>query len=514
MKNWRGFFEIVKFPIEVLFIAFILSGVGNILTNSVFGLDALINNDYVRMFAEVLMKSGQFIIVNFPFLFLIRLVARKNGSSVTIISGLAGYVVFLITTMLVCSSSLTSTAYSSILGISLSKSTIASYSGITKYPLQTGLLGAMAVVSLTLLAFNQTRKRNEYGFFSFMSKEIMCVLITIVYSALAGILVSLVWPFVMMGVDKLVDFISVDTTNPINLTLYGILDGLFSTLNLGTLIKTPFWYNIQGGSWVGVSGSVATGDVGVWSAQLLNSSVTSQAGRFITPYYILNIFAVPGIIWAMYSLETNPLEKNKVRTLCIVATVVSMASGTILPMQLLLMFLAPLLFVVHLACTGILFGLLQGFHIYLGFNSTDTSTLTSLPGTLPELITYLTNDSLRNTILILFIIGAITLLLYFFITRLYFENFAIDLFKTGDEERLVKGTLKALGGIDNIKAIESNCFNVSVSLFDVERIDVARLKRLGASRVSQNKQGYYVLAFGSKSTMIRRDILKEKRVSQ
>lgn len=514
MKTWRGLFEIVKFPIEVLFIAFILSGTGNLLTNSIFGIDALINNNYVRMFAEVLMKSGQFIIVNFPFLFLIRLVARKNGSSVTIVSGLAGYIVFLITTMLVCSASLTSTAYSSILGISLTKSTITSYTGITKYPLQTGLIGALVVVSLTLLAFNQTRKRNEYGFFSFMSKEIMCVLITIIYSMLAGIVVSMAWPFVMMAVDKLVDFIAVDTTNPINLTLYGILDGLFSSLNLGTLIKTPFWYNIQGGSWVGVSGSVATGDVAVWSAQVLSDSVTSQAGRFITPYYVLNLFAIPGIIWAMFSLETNPLEKNKVRTLCIVATIVSMVSGTLLPMQLMLLFLAPLLFVIHLACTGILFGLLQAFHIYLGFNSTDTSVLTSLPGTLPELITYLSNDSYRNTILILLIVGAITLLVYFFMTRLYFENFAVDLFKTGDEERLVKGTLKALGGIDNIKGIESNCFTLSVSLFEAEKLDVARLKRLGASRVSQNKAGYYVLAFGSKSTMIRRDILKEKRISQ
>lgn len=514
MKNLRGLFEIVKFPIEVLFVAFMLTGIGNLLTNSVFGIDALINNDYVRMFAEVLMKSGQFIIINFPFLFLMRMVSRKNGSSVTIVSALLGYIVFLIATMLVCTSSLTSTAYSSILGISLTRSNVVSYTGITKYPLQTGLIGALIVVSLTLLSFAQTRKQNEYGILSFISKETKCVILTMLYSALAGIIVSCAWPFVMMGVDKIVDFISVDTTNPINLTLYGIVDGLFSTLNLSTMIRNPFWYNIQGGSWVGVSGNVATGDVGVWATQILANSVTGQAGRFITPYYILNLFAVPGMIWAMFSLETNPLQKTKVRTICIVATIVSFVSGTLLPMQLMLLFLAPLLFVMHLACTGILYGLLQGLHLYLGFNSTETSTMTSLPGTLPELITYLPEESLRNTILILFIVGAVTLLIYFFMTRVYFEYLAVDLFKTGDEERLVRGTLKALGGIENIKAIESNCFSLSVSLYDYEKIDIPRIKRLGASKVSQNSLGYYVLSFGNKSTMLRKDILKEKRVSQ
>lgn len=514
MKNWRGVFEIVKFPIEVLFIAYILSGTGNLLANNIFGIGTLINNDYVNMFAETLQKSGQFIIVNFPFLFLIRLVARKNGTSVTIMSALVGYIAFLITTMLVCSSSLTSTAYSSILGLSLTKSNIASYTGITKYPLQTGLIGALCVVGVTLLSFNQSKKRNEYGLFSFVSKETMCVILTLLYSILVGVVISFLWPYVMMCVDKLVNFISADTTNPVNLTLYGILDGLLSTFNLGTWIRNPFWYNIQGGSWVGVSGSIASGDVGVWSAQILANSVTGQAGRFITPYYVLNIFAVPGIIWAMCTLETNPIQKGKVRTLCIIATIVSMVSGTLLPIELMLLFLAPLLYVLHIAMTGVLFGVLQGFHIYLGFNSTETSTMTSLPGTLPELITYVTNDNLRNTILLLLIVGAITLVVYFFVTRLYFERLAIDLFKTGDEERLVKSTLKAIGGIENLKAIESNCFNISVALYDTEKIDIPRLKRLGASRIVLSNTGYYVLSFGGKSTMLRKGIEQERRVAE
>ena len=112
MKKWRGLFEIVKCPIEVLFLAFLLCGIGNLLTNNIFGIVYLIDNDYVKMFAEVLMRIGQFIIVNFPLLFLLRIVTRKNGSSMTIMSAFAGYVAFLCTTMIVTRTDLTTTAYS------------------------------------------------------------------------------------------------------------------------------------------------------------------------------------------------------------------------------------------------------------------------------------------------------------------------------------------------------------------------------------------------------------------
>lgn len=510
MKKWRGLFEIVRFPIEVLFVAFLLSGVGNLLTNNIFGISYLINNDYVSMFAEVLMKGSQFVIVNFPLLFLIKLVARKNGSSVTIISAIIGYVTFLCTTMLVAKSDMTSTAYSSILGLSLSKSTIASYSGTTRYPLQTGLLGIAVIAFGTLLIFNKTKNKNEYGLFSFISKETACVLNVFAYSGIVGILFAIGWPYIMAVVDKLVSFISVDTTNPVNLTLYGILDGLFSTLNLGTLIRQPFWFSSNGGSSIGITGVVATGDVSVWAAQIASGTITGQAGRFITPYYILNIFAIPGMIWGMFSLETNPLKKNRVRVVCIIATIVSMISGTLLPVELMLLFLAPLLYIGHLACMGILFGTLQALHLYLGFNSTEVSTMTALPGTLPELITYVTNSQLRTTILWLMVVGAVMMLLYFFMTRMYFESFAIDLFRTGDKERLVKGVLKALGNLENIKGIESDCFLLSVAIYDANKIDIARLKKLGASKVVETATGYDIY-LGSTSTIVRKGIEKEKR---
>ena len=108
------------------------------------------------------------------------------------------------------------------------------------------------------------------------------------------------------------------------------------------------------------------------------------------------------------------------------------------------------------------------------------------------------------------VVGAVMMLLYFFMTRMYFESFAIDLFRTGDKERLVKGVLKALGNLENIKGIESDCFLLSVAIYDANKIDIARLKKLGASKVVETATGYDIY-LGSTSTIVRKGIEKEKR---
>lgn len=511
MKDWRGIFEIVRFPIEVVFIGMLLLGIGNLLTNSVFGIVYLIENDIVKMIAEVLYKTGQFLIVNFPLLFLIRWVTRKNGSTITVISVIAGYITFLVTTMLFTRTDLSSTAFYSTFGISLSKSSVSSLTG-TRYPLQTGLLGSFAISFVTLLAYNQSRKRNEYGFFTFVSKESVCIIRTIFYSFLVGIVFSYVWPYLVLFTNQIISFISVDTTNPVNLSLYGILDRLYSTFNLGSLIRTPFWYNANGGSWIGLTGNVAQGDVNVWTAQVFSSSITGQAGRFITPYYILNIFAIPGMIWGMYSMQKNPFQKGRSRLVCIIATLISLVSGSLLPMELVLLFLSPVLYLLHLGCTGILYALLQILHIYLGYNNSDTLTVSALPGTLPEFIAYCTNPDLQMTIIYIATIGVVTAFLYFFMTRFYFKHMAVDIFRTGDLKRITEGTLKAFGGIENIKATSSDCFILYVTLYDATKLDTDRLKRLGASKVVETRMGYEIY-YGGSSTMIQKQLEQTRRDS-
>ena len=502
MRNWRSFYEILKFPLEIILIAFIMLGTGNLLTNPALGISAYITSEYVRAAAEMFMTGGRFVIVCFPLVFLIRLVTRRSGSGTTVLSALAGYLAFLAATIFFTRADLPATAYSSIVGMSVSRSSIPAFNQGVHYPLQTGVVATVIVAAITNWSYNRTRKRNEDGIFAFISKEASVAIRTVFLCALSGIAVSFVWPFFIAFIQRVIRFISVDTSNPVNLGLYGIMNRLLGVMNLGTLIRTPFWYTNAGGSWVNLAGVSIAGDVNIWTNQLPSNALVGMAGRFFTPYYILNIFAVPGMIWAMYSLHTDAMERRRLRVTCLIASAASLVCGTLLPLELMLVLLCPLLFVFHLGYTAVLYAVCQSLHMYLGYASSDTFTITALPGTLPEYLNYIQYPSLSQTLLYVAAAGVISMVIYFLVTRLYFRHMAIDLFDNGNRDRLVKATIKAAGGVENIKMTQSGISSMTLSVYDPNKADMDRLKKMGAFRIYETRAGY-VICFGAASTMIR-----------
>ena len=510
MRSRHSFYEILKYPIEVLLIAVIMIGVGNLLSNRSLGIVYSIDNDRIIVLAEMILRAGQFIIVNFPFIFLIRLSVRQGGSATSVISAVCGYISFLTATMFFASTSLPTTAYSSIFGLSISNSASSALSHSTHYPLQTGMIGAVIVAIITLWSFNRSKVRNEYGLFSFVSKEASVTIRTVLFSFAAGAVVSFIWPYVLMFITKIVNFIASDTTNPVNLALYGISDRFFGVFNLGTLIRQPFWYGSSGGSWNNIAGVSIAGDVNIWTSQLASSGVTGMVGRFITPYYVLNIFAVPGMILGLYSLMSSRLERSRRRVLFLIGIVTSVMFGTLLPLELLLLVLCPLLFLFHLGYTGILYGLFQALHVYLGFKSTDSTTLTALPGTFPELFSYLSNTTMTRTLVVLTVVGLFSFVIYFAATRFYFRHMAVDLFRTGDKDRLIQGTIEAVGGLVNIKDVYSSITTLNISVYDPNVIDVARLRQLGSHKVYETRSGY-TICYGAPSKMVELGIGKALR---
>ncbi len=502
MRRLQSLYEVLYFPICVLIAAFFSLGLGNLLTNQAFSSIIDIRSDFVILIANVLMRLGSFVIVNFPLIFLIRLVARKSGSATTIISAFCGYIAFNVVTMYFARTNLVSTAYSSILGISMTTVGTTTARSTTHYPLQTGLLATFVISAITLASYNGSRIRNEYGFLSFISRDTWCVIRTVVLSMIAGVGSAYVWPYLISVIQKLIDISAADTTNPVNLAIYGVTERILGVLNMATLVRSPFWYGANGGSWISMAGAAVMGDVNIWTAQETAGSIAGMTGRFITPYYVLNLFAVPGFVWSLYFLQTDRLERRRTRMFYVLLTLISLFAGVLLPIELLMLVLSPFLFLCHVLFTGILFGFLQSFHIYLGFFNTGTATLTALPGTLMELLTYISHASLSRNLLGVLIVGIVSFAIYFLFARFYFKYLAADLFHTGVKNTIVKEFVRAVGGVENIKLTHSSAERLIVSLYDPSKLNVAKVRELGASRITETKAGY-AFSFGEKSTMIR-----------
>ena len=509
MRRWKTFFEIVLFPIKVLVIGFVLLGIGEFLVNENFALFYTITNQYILILSRLLILTGRFIIANFPILLVLKFVSKRTNSSATIIMGLTGYVVFIMTTMLFAPTNLPATSYGDILGISYSALNTATGILTTRFPLQTGLFGSFIVGLCTHNAYHISRGKQNYGLFASVDKNSYGVVLNVIFCMLAGIAVALCWQYLDRYMQQVISFVASDITNPINMFIYGIFDRLLSIFYMGSTIREPFWYTALGGSWNSITGEAVLGDVNIWSMIMDQGQSALSYGRFITPYYVLNIFAIPGMLLGMFTIYTDKIRRNRLVAFLFFLIIVSVLTGTLLPVEIFLLFLCPLLLLFHIIYTGLLFGVFEYLGVYLGFNYSGDVT-TALPGKLVDYLVLLRSVDYFRTLRLIFIVGLVSFVVYFLVTRIYFKYLSFDLFDLGKKKEMVSGFTDAVGGIENIRMTNASPYRLIVQIVDIDKIDLVKLQRLGATRVSRTRAGL-AFSFGSSSYMIKR--LLDKQIS-
>lgn len=512
MKRWHAFYEALQLPLKMLFLAILFLGIGNLITNQVFSPYWTIDNQYVILFAEAITRIGTFLVVYFPFIFFLRLVSRKSNGITTILIGIMGYFTFIIFTIFFASNTLPSAAFSSIFGISLPSSQLAAFAGKVQYPVQTGMVGVILITITTRIAYKQSRNKSAYGLLAFVDRDMWAMILNFIYSIAMAFIICFVWQYLFQSIDQISRFIASDISNPINIFIYGVADRVFSVFGLGSFIRQPFWFGNLGGSWINLVGESVAGDVGIWTTMVSQNLVPATAGRFITPYYVLNIFAVPGMIWAFYATYTDKVEKRRIRLFFVLATLLSIFAGTLLPLEIMLLLLCPLLFLFHVTYTGILFGLFQALKVALGFSYFGNVNV-GLPGNLLEFMNFARNPNYSHVILTICVVGVISLIIYFLITRLYFKYLAIDLFNNGTSRNIIDKTIDAMGGTSNIKMLHASVNRLTIQVFDPSILKLSILADLGATRIVETRAGYSI-DYGSGSTMIKRGIEKQLRAVQ
>lgn len=91
MRRWHSLLEIIQFPLKMLFVAIILTGLGTLITNQSLSVFWSVNDRNILLLADLFKRTGSFIIVNFPFFVMIKFLATKSNSSVPIMIGITGY---------------------------------------------------------------------------------------------------------------------------------------------------------------------------------------------------------------------------------------------------------------------------------------------------------------------------------------------------------------------------------------------------------------------------------------
>lgn len=514
MRRWRSYLEISGFPLKVMYLAAILLGSSALVLNPNF-VTFMGSLDVVNLGAEVLKAIASSIVLLFPLIFLMKTVDRRDDDPMITVAALVGYVTLHTVTMFINTSALESPIFRSSFGSILDVTTFNSLTQTIVNPIYTGLIGALFVFSTTRFAYKLTRGRSAYGIWNFVDKQTALILWSILFAIIGGVIIAFAWPFFVQGAQWLYEFIARDLTNPVNLFLYGVVDRISDTLGLGLWVRKLFWFGELGGSWSDAFGVYHLGDVGMWTGQIKSSLFNMGTGKLITPYYVLNIFAMPAYLVSVYQTFTDKVEKRRVRAFIIVAVLASVLFGTLLPLELFLLLSAPLLYVFHLGYTGLLFALFTVLKVQIGY-AYSGSVVGAVPGSIFDLLIYVRNPAIQKALLVILLVGLVSFLTYLAVSTLYYRRFAVNFITVNEKDSMIEELLDCLGGLENLKLINSSLFNLTVQVHNRETVDFHKIHHHYITRIVESKAGY-ALTYGACSHILWMDIqhrLKELSYQQ
>ena len=506
-------YESCKTPIRVAYFGFALIAVGFLIQNPNVNLFYTFKSTVVLFTGELFIRIGEIIVMNLPLIFMLSIVCKKANSGSPLVMALVGYFSFIVTTMLFANQSLGSQAYTTGTGIN----SIFNLANGTRLPLETGLLGSLLVAYITRLSYIYSRNRGSYSIFALLNKDTTGIIINFVLCFLAGILVSYGYPILYQYLQKAITYIGQDLMDPLRIGIYGVLDRVLSILGLSNVIRYPFWFTSIGGSYTNtLTGQNVLGDVNIWT--YVKDSITGYvgAGRFITPYYIINMFIIPGFYLGTLFSMTDNQERNGYILMFMVGIGLSIVAGNPLPVELIMLFTSPGLLITYLIEVGGVFAVLVKLQAFLGFSATSQNTAVAMPGSFPDFIINIRNTRLLPSLGIIVIVGAACLILSFLSTLIYYHVFAFDVVKTGSGDKLVSSVIKAAGGTDNIKSAGSGLYRLIIRVDDLEKVLIDDLQDIGARRISEIRDGICI-EFGTSSTIIAKRIneaLKGKHFKQ
>ncbi|MFC4386659.1 N-acetylglucosamine-specific PTS transporter subunit IIBC [Gracilibacillus marinus] len=451
MKYVQNIGRSLMLPVAVLPAAAILMGIGYWIDPTGWGEGSSI--------AAFLIKAGGAIIDNMAILFAIGVALGmskdKDGSA-----ALSGLVAYLVVTTL------------------LSTDTVALLQGVDPETVNAafgkienqfvGILSGI-IAALMYNRFSHVKLPDALAFFS--GKRLVPIM-TAVFMLFISFILFFAWPIIYSG---LVSFgKSISEIGAAGAGLYGFFNRLLIPTGLHHALNSVFWFDVAGindiqNFW---SGEGEKGVTGIY-----------QAG-----FFPVMMFGLPAAALAMYhTAKTN--RKKTAASLLLAAAFASFFTGVTEPLEFAFMFLAPALYVVHAALTGISLFIAASFEWTAGFGFSAGLVDFILSSRLP----------LANMPYMLLVQGLVVAVVYYVLFRVLITKFNLKTPGREDEEPVLAtasgGTYEAeneiaqmaheiyagLGGNENVLSVDNCVTRLRLEVRDISVVDQQRIKQTGVA---------------------------------
>lgn len=478
-------------PIAILPAAGILLALGTIFTSQSF-LDMMpfAENDIVQQVFSVCLKCGSIIFGNLPLIFAAGVaIGLSKNDGVAALSAIIGYLIMNVTIGGILNVTPETVGYASILGIDT---------------LQTGVLGGIFVGVLASSLYNKFHDVKLPQALQFFAGKRSVPILTAFCAFFLGIVMCFVWPPVQEGINALSSSIS-GMNSGIAGFMFGFIERLTIPFGMNHVWWPTFW--LQTGEYITAAGQVVNGDQLIFFAQLADG-VQSTGGTFMNGLFILKMFSMPAVAFAMYK-AAYPENRAKVKGILLSGAITSLVCGITEPLEFSFIFAAPALFGVYAIVTGLGFTVINlvGAHMGLSFSG--------------GLLDYLFFNIFTNqgNWWLAIPIGAVWAvinyyLFYFAITKFDYKTPGREVETEGgidtgiglDDTTLLTKVIDALGGADNITNVNACYSRLRVDVKDatiVEKDAFTALQANGVSILGKNVQVIY----GMKASAMRDGVL-------
>lgn len=440
-------------PVATLPAAAILMGIGYWIDPTGWGANSAV--------AAFCIKAGAAIIDNMSVLFAVGVAygmsKDKDGAA-----ALSGFVGFLVVTTLLSPGSV-----SQIQGIDLN-AVPAAFSKINNQFV--GIL--VGIVSAELYnRFSHVELHKALAFFS--GKRLIPIL-----TSFAGIFIAFIlmyiWPTVYGGLVSFGE--SIQGMGELGAGIYAFFNRLLIPVGLHHALNSVFWFDVAGindiPNFLGGAKSIAEG-----------TGIVGVTGMYQAGFFPIMMFGLPGAALAIYHTSKSK-NKEKIASIMIAAGFASFFTGVTEPLEFSFMFLAPMLYVLHAVLTGISVYIAASMHWIAGFG---------FSAGLVDMVLSSRNPLAVNWYMLI-VQGLAFFGIYYVVFRTVIVKFNLktpgredeDLSEqvaAGSSSDLAKQYLKALGGHQNLTAIDACITRLRLTIIDTSVINESTLKNLGAMGV-------------------------------
>ncbi|EPK7358965.1 TPA: PTS N-acetyl glucosamine transporter subunit IIABC [Kluyvera cryocrescens] len=283
--------------------------------------------------------------------------------------------------------------------------------------------------------------------------------------------------------------------------IFGFINRLLIPTGLHQVLNTIAWFQI--GEFTNAAGAVFHGDINRFYAG------DGTAGMFMSGFFPIMMFGLPGAALAMYFAA--PKERRPmVGGMLLSVAVTAFLTGVTEPLEFLFMFLAPLLYLLHAILTGVSLFIATLLGIHAGFSFSA--------GAIDYVLMYSLPAASKN-VWMLVVMGLAFFVIYFVLFSVVIrmfnlktpgredkdDNVVTEEANSNTEEglnQLATSYIAAVGGTDNLKAIDACITRLRLTVGDSAKVSDAMCKRLGASGVVKlNKQTIQVIV-GAKAESV------------